>query len=302
MTLFLAIIFVMLLFLFSAACVILVMGPMILLQPHRRRKEWYSRFTTILEPSNAGLPQEDVIVKTPDGIDLSCWLIRQPKKARGTIIYLHGVADCKIGGVALARFFFSRGYHVFLYDSRRHGESGGNFCTYGFFEKHDVSTVIDYLQQRTDLTPGKIGLFGTSMGAAVAIQAAAIDVRIAAVAAEASFTTLRSVTVDYQRRLIRLPWHFLRNVALARSQKVAGFKARQVSPLDDVAKIRCPILFIHGAQDTFIEARHSRELFDAAHPPKDLFIIEGANHNDVWDVGAKRYEQSLSSFYQANLK
>jgi fermentation-respiration switch protein FrsA (DUF1100 family) len=302
MSLLLAIILVLLLFLFSAACVILVMGPLIMLQPHRRRKEWYSRFTSILEPSVAGLPQEDIVVTTSDGVNLSCWLIRQPKKGRGTIIYLHGVADCKIGGLASARFFYSLGYNVFLYDSRRHGESGGKFCTYGFYEKHDVSTIIDYLQQRTDFTVGKIGLFGTSMGAAVAIQAAAIDARIAAIVAEASFTTLRSVTVDYQRRLIKLPWHFLRNVALARSQKVAGFKARQVSPLDDVAKIHCPILFIHGAQDTFIEARHSKELFDAAHPPKDLLVIEGANHNDVWDVGAKRYEHSLETFYHTNLK
>jgi pimeloyl-ACP methyl ester carboxylesterase len=297
MTLALAIIGVLLLFLFSAACVFLVMGPLILLQPHRRKKDWYARHTTITEPRLAGLPQEDITLTTPDGIELSCWLVLRPNNVRGTILYLHGIGDCKIGGIALTRFLYDLGYNVILYDSRRHGESGGRFCTYGFFEKHDVSTVIDYLQRRPGFSAGKIGIFGTSMGAAIAIQAAAIDHRIAGVVAEAGFTTLRTVTVDYQRRLFKLPWHFLRNVAFARSQKIAGFKARQVAPLEDVAKIHCPILFVHGAEDTFIDVKHSRILFEGAHQPKELLIVEGATHNNVWEVGGIRYEQALKSFF-----
>lgn len=296
-----AIVVVLLLFLVSAAFVILILGPLILLQPHRRSKEWYARFTNNLEPRSKSIPQEDVWITTPDGVRLHCWLIAR-KKARGTIIYLHGVGDCKIGGVELSAFLYSQGYNVFLYDSRHHGESGGKYCTYGFFEKHDVSSVIDYLQQREDLIVGKVGLFGTSMGAAVAIQAAAIDARIAAVVSEASFTTLRSIAVDYQRRLIKLPWHFLRNVALARSQKVAGFKARLVAPVADVKKIRCPILFVHGSDDTFIDVQHTKELYEAAPEPKQLLVISGANHSNVWDIGGARYKDALSEFFKSSFK
>jgi fermentation-respiration switch protein FrsA (DUF1100 family) len=300
MSFLLAFVIVLFLFLLSAAFVILVLGPLILLQPHRRAKEWYAKFTRNLEPRNKGLPQEDLWIATPDGVRLSCWLVKC-KKARGTVIYLHGVGDCKIGGIELSAFLFSLGYNVFLYDSRHHGESGGKYCTYGFLEKHDVSTVIDYLQQREDLTVGKIGVFGTSMGAAVAIQAAAIDARIASVVAEASFTTLRSIAVDYQRRLIKLPWHFLRNVAFARSQKVAGFKARFVVPVEDVKKLRCPILFVHGLDDTFIDVQHSKELFRLAPEPKELLLIDGANHNNVWDVGGDTYKNALVSFLNSSL-
>jgi len=296
-----ALIAILFLFLLNAAFVTLILGPLILLQPHRRGKDWYARLTHNLEPQSSGLPQEDVLVTTPDGVHLSCWLVAH-KKARGTIIYLHGVGDCKIAGLDLTAFLFSHGYNVFLYDSRHHGESGGKYCTYGFFEKHDVSTVIDYLQQREDLNTGKIGVFGTSMGAAVAIQAAAVDVRIASVVAEASFTTLRSIAVDYQRRLIKLPWHFLRNVALARSQVVAGFKARLVAPIDDVKKLHCPILLVHGLQDTFIDVQYSKELFQAAHDPKQLLLIDGANHTNVWEVGGTNYENSLADFFKSTLQ
>ncbi len=301
MALFFALIGVVLLFLLSAAFVILILGPLILLQPHRRKKEWYARFTSVLRPKDLDLPEEDLWLTTPDGVSLSCWLVAN-NRARGTIIYLHGVGDCKIGGVHPAAFLYSQGYNVFLYDSRHHGESGGRYCTYGFYERHDVSTAVDYLQQRPDLRVGKVGLFGTSMGAAIAIQAAAIDARIAAVVAEASFTTLRSIAVDYQKRLIKLPWHFLRNVALARSQKVAGFKARYVSPLDDVRKLRCPVLFVHGLEDTFIDVRYSKDLYQAAPEPKQIFLIEKAAHNNVWETGGRQYQDVLASFFDAALK
>jgi pimeloyl-ACP methyl ester carboxylesterase len=296
-----ALVIVLFLFLLSAAFVILILGPLILLQPHRRSKEWYAKVTNFLEPRDKVVPQEDISLTTPDGVRLSCWLIKR-RRARGTIIYLHGVGDCKINGVELAAFLYSLGYNVFLYDSRHHGESGGKYCTYGFFEKHDVSTVIDYLQQREDFKLGKVGVFGTSMGAAVAIQAAAIDLRIASVVAEASFTTLRSIAVDYQRRLIKLPWHFLRNIAFARSQKVAGFKARFVAPVEDIKKLHCPILFVHGLEDTFIDVEHSKRLYRIARDPKQLLLVDGANHTNVWEVGGNKYKDTLAAFFKSSLK
>ena len=301
MSFFLALIIILFLFLISAAFVILILGPLILLQPHRRKTEWYARFTSILQPLDSGIPQEDLSITTPDGVRMSCWLVVR-KKPRGTVIYLHGVGDCKIGGIPLASFLYSHGYNVFLFDLRHHGESGGKYCTYGFYERHDVSTVIDYLQRREDFKAGKIGLFGTSMGAAIAIQAAAIDARISAVVAEAGFTTLRSIAVDYQKRLIKLPWHFLRNVALARSQKVAGFKARYVSPLDDVRKFHCPMLFVHGLEDTFIDVQYSKELYNASPEPKQLLLIKGASHNNVWDIGGSQYKDTLLAFFKSSLR
>jgi pimeloyl-ACP methyl ester carboxylesterase len=163
------------LFLIQATFVVLVTGPLILLKPMRRKSGWYARFTTILEPRDAGLPQEDITVDTFEGFKLKCWFVHHKRKGIGTLIYLHGVGDCRIAGVPFAAYFYKRGYNIFLYDSRQHGESEGYYCTYGFYEKHDVSSVITYLQSRKDVRIGKIGIFGTSMGGAVAIQAAAID-------------------------------------------------------------------------------------------------------------------------------
>jgi uncharacterized protein len=290
------------LFLIQATFVLLVAGPLILLKPIRRKKDWYARFTNLLEPKDAGLPQENVTVETFDGLKLSCWFVLQKKKARGTIIYLHGVGDCKIAGVPFARSLYNKGFNIFLYDSRQHGESEGYYCTYGFYEKHDVSAVISYLQSRKDIKIGKIGVFGTSMGGAVAIQAAAIDPRIACIVSEASYTALRVVFVDYQKRIIKLPWHFLRNIALVQSQKMANFKARLVAPIEDIKRVHVPVLIVHGKNDSFIKSNYSKLLYDAANEPKQLLIIDGAEHNNVWEIGGETYENSIATFFEEHLK
>ncbi len=302
MSLLFGLILIFVLFLLSAAFVLLVVGPLILLQPVRRTKEWYRRLTPLLEPADAGLPQETVVFPTHDGISLSGWLVPQPRRVRGTILYLHGVGDCKTAGVPLARLFFEHGYNVFLYDSRRHGDSGGAYCTYGYYEKFDVSTAMNVLHTRLGRKLGSVAVFGTSMGAAIAIQAAAIDSRIKGVIAEASFTDLRTISVDYQRRIIKLPWHFLRNVAMARSQKFAKFKARDVSPLEDVTRLRIPILFIHGTSDSFINFDYSKMLYHKAREPRELFLVPGANHTDVWEVAGKLYETKVLGFLSKALK
>jgi uncharacterized protein len=289
------------LFLIQAAFVLLVTGPLILLKPVRRKPAWYARFTNLLEPKDAGIPQRNVIIETFDGLRLHGWFVPREENAKGTIIYLHGVGDCKVGGVEFARAMYQHGFNVFLYDSREHGESEGYYCTYGFYEKHDLAAVITYLSSKQDVAIGKIGVFGTSMGAAVAIQTAAIDHRIAAVVSEGSFSTLRTIFVDYQKRIVKLPWHFLRNIALVQSQKMANFKARMVAPVEDIKKVHVPILLVHGEKDTFIKNEYSRKLFEAANEPKELLIVPGAEHNNVWEIGGPMYENALVSFFERHL-
>jgi len=301
MSIFLALLLVALLFLIAAAAIIFVFGPLLILQPHLRTREWYGSLTQLLEPRDAGLPQEDLILLTREGFKLQCWFVPQKRRPKGTIIFLHGVGDCKIGGVPYAKLFHEKGFNVFLYDSRRHGTSEGYYCTYGFYEKHDLSIVLDYLEGLSDIHIGKIGVFGTSMGAAIALQAAAIDRRIEAIVAEASFTDLRTVVVDYQKRIMKLPWHFLRNLAMSRSQKLAGFKARYVSPIHAVHNVHKPILFIHGTDDTRIRTEYSKVLYENANQPKELLLVRRGDHTNLLNVGGSEYEERIVAFFRKYL-
>ena len=289
------------LFMVFISTVLLVIGPVMLLQPHRRTRDFYEHITTILHPSDAGLQHEQLTLRTPEGLALNCWLIRAEGTARGTVIFLHGVGECMIVGIPAAKRLHDAGFNVFLYDSRRHGDSEGHFCTYGFYEKHDTTTVINALLARPDLQVGKVGLLGTSMGAAVAIQVAALDDRVASVVAESGFATLRTVYDEYQKRMIKLPWHYLRNIVIRRSEQIAHFKASAVSPLEAVRRVHVPIFFLHGTADHMIKARYTQQVFLNANEPKELWLVKGARHNDMAEVGGEEYYRRIVDFFNRTL-
>ena len=290
-----------LLFLVFVSLILFVVGPSLLLQPYRRTIEYYRRHTSLLYPSQLPYRHEEFTLASAEGVPLSCWLLHPAGEPRGTVVYLHGVSESKISGLPMANLLCEAGFLVMLYDARRHGDSGGHFCTYGFYEKHDTSRIISYLQSRPDLRLGRIGLFGTSMGAAVALQAAATDARVAAVVAESGFARLRTVFDDYQKRMIKLPFHYLRNIVIMRSEQLAHFKASAVSPVDSVSHICIPLLLMHGTADPLIRPSYSRQVFDRANEPKELWMIPGATHSNTVEVGGDEYRRKVVGFFERTL-
>jgi len=219
---------------------------------------------------NAELPGSD--------IGLRGWLCGTPLTSRGTLVVLHGVADTHHSTASIVERYLARGLDVIAYDSRAHGESAGETCTYGFFEKRDLQKVIDAFGH------GPIVLLGTSLGAAVALQEAAMDSRVAVVVAAESFSDLRTVAEE------RAPRVFTRGViarAFALAEREGAFRVDAVSPRQSAAMIHVPVLLVHGADDVETPPDHSRRILAALKGPKRLILVPGVGHNhslqpDVW--------------------
>jgi alpha-beta hydrolase superfamily lysophospholipase len=214
-----------------------------------------------------------------DGVDLKGWRCRSPGMRRGTLVYLHGVADNRASGAGVIERFGRRGFETIAYDSRAHGESPGEVCTYGFFEKQDLRRVID------TVAAGPIVLVGTSLGAAVALQEAASDERVTAVVAAETFADLRTVATE------RAPFFFTPGMidrAFRLAEQRGHFDVDAVSPLRAAADIRIPVLLIHGGADVDTPPAHSRQVLAALAGPKRLILVPEARHNEslrgeVWD-------------------
>jgi uncharacterized protein len=134
------------------------------------------------------------------------------------------------------------------------------------------------------LAPGPVVLFGQSLGAAIALQEAAIDSRVTTVIAAETFADLRSIATE------RAPFFFTPGVirkGLAMAETLAGFVVDDVSPLKAAASLTIPVLLIHGAADHATLPEHSRRIAAALAGPKRLILVQGADHNesvrgDVW--------------------
>jgi uncharacterized protein len=205
------------------------------------------------------------------GITLKGWRCHATGDPRGTIIHLHGIADNRGSASNVIRRYTAKGFDVIAYDSRAHGDSEGSICTYGYFEKDDLRKIVG------SVTHTPIVLIGNSLGAAIAIQAAAGEPRIAGVVAAETFSDLRTVARE------RAPW-ILTEAIVARAfqlaEKSGAFEVDGVSPERSATDIRVPVLLIHGADDRDTPASHSQRVLSSLAGPKRLILVEGAGHNE----------------------
>ena len=243
----------------------------------------------VVTPAPAGCEEASF---AGDGVRLEGWRCGATGPLRGTIVYLHGTADNRTSAAGVLQRFGPRGFAVVAYDSRAHGESGGDACTYGFHEKRDLRRVLDTIDS------GPIVLFGTSLGAAVALQAAAEDPRAAAIVAIETFSDLRTVASE------RAPFFFSAGTirkAFQLAEKQAQFQVDAVSPKEAAAHVIAPVLIVHGDADVETPPAHSQRVYDALKGPKRLILVPGAGHNgslraEVWDAIAQWLDEVLLGF------
>lgn len=210
------------------------------------------------------------------GVPLMGWRGDCKGRSRGTVIYLHGVADNRASGAGVLERFLNRGFDVLAFDSRAHGDSGGKACTYGFFEKEDLKKVMNTLR------PGPVILIGTSLGGAVALQLAAVDKRVSAVVSAEAFSDFRIVATE------RAPFFFTSGTikrSFVKAEAEAGFRIDEVSPATAAKGIVIPVLIIHGAADVDTPPVHAKRIFAALSGEKRLMIAAGVPHNESLSGG-----------------
>jgi pimeloyl-ACP methyl ester carboxylesterase len=279
----------------GSVLLVLHFGTKMLLLPHRRKPDYYREKFGFSHPSQMGLHYEEHSLKVDGGISLSYWSIDNPScgNPTGIVVYLHGITDSKVSGLSYAKELAHFCQRIFLIDMRRHGDSEGEYCTFGYHEKRDVVALIDEIKRETPTT--EITLLGVSMGAAIAIQTAAIDPRVNRVIAVAPFYDLFSIALDHQVRKIGIKSKILLKLVLKRAERVANFKSSDVSPAKVISSINVPILIVHGENDTSVKREYPAKLTELNEKAR-FIVVPGAGHVDVLEKGGSAYVRQLTEF------
>jgi uncharacterized protein len=72
--------------------------------------------------------------------------------------------------------------------------------------------------------------------------------------------------------------------------------------IDRLPQLSLPKLIIHGDKDDIIPLELGRQVFEAAKLPKSFYIIEGADHNNTYQVGGAAYFRRFAEFTQAAIR
>ena len=257
------------------------------------------RFPKGFLPENYGLQGQKITVQTNDSLTLKGWFFpANSDSARATVIILHGISNCKETQFGKAKTLTHNGFNAITLDLRAHGESGGEFCTFGYREKYDIVAVVDSAMK---LTGGKpVGIWGASLGGAIGLQAMGLDKRIAFGIIESTFDEFEKVAKEYGADyLFGLRSDMIVNRVIKKSGEIAHFEPATVKPVDAAAMIDRPVLFLHGDADDKIPIEFNRRNFEAVKSPdKQWITVPGGGHSNIWKFGGEGLERQVLSFLE----
>jgi fermentation-respiration switch protein FrsA (DUF1100 family) len=228
-------------------------------------------------PAALGLASEEVELRAEDGVRLHGWFL-PVKASRLTVLVCHGNGGNVSHRLDRVLLMQSRlNVDTLLFDYRGYGKSEGSPDEQGTYR--DARAAYRWLVAHGH-GPERVVLFGESLGSAVALQLA-LEVEARALVLESPFAS-----VPEMARAVYpfLPlWPFVRT----RYDNVAK-----------VARLRMPLLVLHGERDEVVPFAQGRRVFDKAPEPKRFFAIPGASHNDTYLVGGEPYWRALREFLE----
>ena len=237
------------------------------------------------DPAAAGIKYEVIKFKSGDGTELAGMFFPAAGASLGTIIHFHGNAQNMTSHFSYSSWLAREGFNVFIFDYRGYGASGGRPQLDGI-----INDGIAALKQAVKLPgaePGRIIVFGQSLGGAIAVAAVAESgFKPAAMILEGAFYSYKSVaSATLRSRWWSLPFSWIPWVGVTGKH----------SPSDYISKITCPKLFIHSELDPIVPFKQGRKLYEAAGQPKEFWAVP-AGHTDAFYGQRETYGPKLLDF------
>jgi dipeptidyl aminopeptidase/acylaminoacyl peptidase len=243
-------------------------------------------------------------------INIAGWFAPAPTENPAdapVVILVHGLGSCKGSEAILtaAGMLYRNGFNTLMIDLRDHGESTVEDGRYagGTDEHLDVLGAWDWLVNERGYAPERIGLLGTSLGAATVMIATGQEPQVAAVWEDSGFA---DINVAMQAELSRNGFPtFLSSSANLMGQIIGGDNIGQYSPLVAVRTLNGrPIFITHGTADTRLNVQYAYDLAEAVNATGgsvEPWIIDGATHVEAIFLQPDEYERRLVEFFSAAL-
>ena len=231
-------------------------------------------------PADLGLAFEEVWIDVAreegDGSErVHAWWLASGKPDAPAILYLHGIRWSLGNNLFRIARWRELGFDVLAIDYRGFGRSDGELPSEAQIYA-DARAAWNELARRVP-HPELRFIYGHSLGAAVALELGATVDNAAGVIAEAGFTSVSDVIAESYA-----PLNFL--------------VTQKFDALTRAKALKAPALFMHGTADRFVPPAMSQRLFEAAPQPKQLHLIEGANHGNWNGAGLDEYRRVVREF------
>lgn len=205
------------------------------------------------------------------------WLA-QPRADAPVLLYLHGARYDVRGSAPRIRRMHELGFSVLAVDYRGFGRSTQALPSESS-ANHDAAAAWRWLAR--EYPANRRFIFGHSLGGAIAVQLASEVDDAAGLIVEGGFTSIPDVAATFR-------WGWL---------PFGAFVTQRFDAAARIARLRIPVLVVHGSEDRLIPPELGRALYDRAPQPKRFVLVDGGSHHSTNAVGQPQYREALAELF-----
>lgn len=243
------------------------------------------------------LEKEDVWIDSFDGLKLHGIFVKNGD-GKKVIIEAHGYrSSAKHDFIAAMPYFYNKGFSFLLIDQRAHGESEGEYITFGVHERLDYRDWVYFAVEKygDDI---EILLHGISMGATTVLMASGLDLpkNVKGIIADSGFISPYEIFVRVLDNTFHAKPFPILNIAEIIANVKANFGFKEASTLEALEVNTLPVLFVHGEDDDFVPIEMSQMNYDACKSEKEFVRVKGALHACGYLVEREECEKKMDEF------
>ena len=226
------------------------------------------------------------------------WFSKGDKKDK-CVLLMHGVKSNRLSMVDRALLFNKHGYSVMLIDLQAHGQTSGDFISFGYLESTSARNAVSFLRKVKSCE--KIASIGISLGGAASLLGSK-PLDVDAMVLESVYSKIELAVENRVNMRLGDTAKLLAPFLYYQLPLKHGISLESLSPIDSIKKVTSPLLIIAGSEDKHTTIQESKALFNAAPSPKLFWEIKGAAHVDFYEFAKEEYSEILLNFLDMNLK
>lgn len=243
---------------------------------------------------------ETVEFKSNDGLTLRGWYLPADQPSPTTLVIIHGLGSNSGDMLAGSVFLRNHGrWNLFYFDFRGHGLSDGVRTSLGPLELDDFEAALAFIKKAHPEATQRLGVYGHSLGASVAIVAAAQHPELEAVVAESPFYSISKTVRRFSWDYYGIPYFPFIPLALLFTSIRLRRPIGNFAPVESIGKIAPrPLFLIQAERDRRMPLDESQALWEAAKEPKEWWLVPAADHGEPWLIAEKEFENRLLGFFR----
>lgn len=252
-------------------------------------------------PADYGMSYTDMELIAEDGMRLATWFVPSVPAPSAAVVIVHGLGGNRGSLLPTAAMLHDHDYAVLLLDLRAHGESGGEFKSFGYYEALGVLAAVDYLVANQGIPAARVGLIGHSLGGAAVIRAASLRQAPHPLIVVSTYQSLEAAIDDAFDDFATLPsWPFAPIITWAAERRLG--LDRDLLDLTRMLEGMAPrqTLLIHGTADDILPLYHHQALCRAA-PWATCWELPGMGHESPARFDPEAYEERMIGFFNEAL-